>query len=203
MGVNVKTVGLVGQSGTGKSMIAAHLVDKGAGHIDADEVAHMVLRTNDAARKRIRKRFGPEVFIGKDIDRRALGRVVFGDPEALKELNGIVHPAIIEACVERLDEFKSAGVELVVIDAALLLEVPLPFEVDLMIALRCDREEQVRRLVAVGGVEKDIEARLDSQDHLEEAFDRADVVIDTRKPKKAVLSEIDGIIKVLLDHRLN
>ncbi len=196
----MKLVGLAGGSGTGKSTIAAHLVGRGASHIDADKVGHELLESDAQVGRRIRDRFGEGVFDGERVDRAALSKVVFEDAEALAALNSIVHPAIIRECERAVEEFRKQNVDLVVIDAALLLEVPLPFEVDLMIALRCSREEQLCRLQKKGGVEDEqLEARLASQAELEKAFYRADVVVDTGKPKAVVLSEVLRLIDFLLD----
>jgi dephospho-CoA kinase len=197
----MKVVGLVGQSGTGKTTIAEHLQRRGAGRIDGDDIAHEVLRVDEGVRRAIRDRFGPRVLVDDEIDRSVLGEIVFSDPAELEVLNGIVHPAIIRVLTERLEAFEKGGADLVVIDAALLLEVPLPFDIDLMIALRCRRAEQTRRLRAKSGAsEKEIGARLDSQAHIEKSFGRADVVVNTERPKADLLSEIDRIIKALLDH---
>jgi dephospho-CoA kinase len=194
-----KIIGLVGRSGSGKSTIARHLVEQGAGHIDADAIVHDVLDRDEAVRRAVRNRFGEEVFDGGRIDRAALGRVVFGDPAALAALNGIVHPAVIRACAERLAALGSTGSAWVVIDAALLLDVSLPFDIDLMIALRCDRKVLTRRLRAKGDrTAEEIEARLDRQEQLEESFDRADVIVDTDRPVRETLGEIDRLVKFLL-----
>lgn len=198
----MKIVGLVGGSGTGKSTIAFHLERLGAGHIDADAIAHEVLRSDEAVKRRVKARFGSRVFAGDDIDRVELGRLVFESPELLQALNSITHPSIIAECVEQLDRLRDAGKSFIVIDAALLLEVPVPFKIDLMIALRCGRDEQLRRLLAKGGAtEEQLRARLDNQSHIEKSFYRADVVVDTEKPKDEMLSEIDRLVRFLLDDR--
>lgn len=198
----MKIVGLVGESGTGKSTIAEHLERQGAGHVDADAVAHEILRNDDSVRRRIKARFGAKVFDGDGIDRAALGKLVFGNPDLLQALNSIIHPAIIRECVERLDALRNEGKSLAVIDAALLLEVPMPFKIDLMIALRCPRDEQLRRLLAPEGAdEEQIRARVESQAHIEKSFYRADVVVDTGRPKDEVLEEIDKVIPFLLGGR--
>jgi len=195
----MRILGLVGQSGTGKTTVAEHLERNGAGRIDADSIVHDVLKEDSAVRRAVRERFGTDVFSGGEIDRGVLGRLVFSDPESLEALNRIVHPPVIDACVAQLRAFEASGTDLVVLDAALLLEVPLPFEVDLVIGLRCSRDEQMRRLRAVGGrSDEDLSARLDAQAHVEASLDRADVVVDTGGPKEAVFDEIDRIIRILL-----
>jgi dephospho-CoA kinase len=195
----MKVIGLAGGSGTGKSTIAAHLVARGAGHIDADRVAHDVLLKDEGVVRAIRERFGDGVFTGGLVDRGKLGGIVFGDRKALETLNAIVHPAVLEVCRRKLEEFETAGVALAVVDAALLLEVVFPFEIDLVIALRASRDEQVRRLLAKGGATRsDIEARLDSQRHLERSCEAADVVVDTAKPLALVLAEVDRVVDALI-----
>lgn len=194
----MKIIGLAGESGTGKTTIAKHLERRGAGHIDADRIAHDLLRDDPEVRRRIRARFGTAVFDGDDVDRSRLGEVVFEDPALLQALNSIIHPAIITACVEAVTRFADAGKRWVVIDAALLLEVPLPIRFDLMIGLQCGRSEQRRRLLARDSVDAAaVDARLERQAHIEKSFYRADVVIDTGRDKDEVLDEIDRLVDFL------
>lgn len=193
-------IGLVGESGTGKTTIAAHLKAKGAGHINADRVAHRILTQNHNVIRKIREEWGQRVFSGEAIDRKKLGRLVFGDPAALAKLNRIIHPPVLESCRRRIEAYREEGRRVVVIDAALLLEVDLPFKLDLVVALRADRDEQVRRLLANDGVTREeIAARLENQSDLEKSFYRADVVLDTNKPLALVLEQIDGLVDDLLD----
>lgn len=191
----MKVIGLAGGSGTGKSTIAAHLVERGAARIDADRVAHDVLREDEGVVSAIRERFGDGVFTEDLVDRRKLGTIVFSDGKALEALNAIVHPAVAEICRLKLLEFGEADVEVVVVDAALLLEVEVPFEFDLVISLRVSREEQMRRLLAKGGATRsEISARLDSQSRLERSLHKADVVLDTTNPLPLVLAEVDRVV---------
>lgn len=192
----MRIIGLVGGSGTGKSTVASHLARAGVRHIDADSLGHEIMDRNDDVKRRVVERFGRAV-LGKDgrIDRQVLGSIVFRDPKARAALGAIIHPAIIEACRREIEESRREGADLVVIDAALLLEVPLPFEPDMVIALRCSREERLRRLMAEGGAsEEEIRARLESQENLEKSFYRADAVVDTDRPIEAVFKRIDALI---------
>ena len=192
----MKIVGLVGGSGTGKSTVAAHLVERGARLIDADRIAHEVLEDSRVVRS-LRARFGDGVFTGRMVDRKKLGRVVFSDRRALDDLDAIVHPLVLERCRQRLLEFESQGVGLVVVDAALLLEVEVPFRLDLVVALRASRDVQLERLLAKGGAATrgEINARLETQSDLERSFDKADVVIDTGRPLGEVLADIDRVVQ--------
>jgi dephospho-CoA kinase len=114
-------------------------------------------------------------------------------------LNDIVHPAIRRECGVRVEELREKGVPFVVIDGALLLDSRMPFAWDLLIALDCDEEEQVARLMAKGGrTEREVRARLASQGGIRKSFGKADVVVDTKRRKEVVLAEIDALIDELL-----
>ena len=193
-------VGIAGGSGTGKSTIAAHLATKYGGvHVDGDRVGHDVL-SEPAVAARVRAAFGADVFEPNGrVDRRRLGRVVFADAARLRALNAIVHPAVVARCVEAVVRARVAAAALVVVDAALLMEVPMPFGFDLTIALTCDRGERMRRLLAKGGWnEDDVRARLDRQDGMEKHFYKADAVVDTGRDLAAVLADVDELVDAVM-----
>jgi dephospho-CoA kinase len=198
--MEMKIVGLAGESGTGKSMIAAHLTTRGGAHVETDLIGHDVLEKNEEARQLIRERIGADVFEADGhINRRRLGNKVFTDEALRAEFNGIVHPAIRRECGRQVEKLRETGVPFVVIDGALLLSSVMPFAWDLMIALFCEEEEQVARLMAKGGrTEQEVRDRLASQRAIRESFDRADVEVDTCRPKDEVLAEIDALIDDLL-----
>jgi dephospho-CoA kinase len=196
----MKIVGLAGQSGTGKSTIAAHVTTRGGVHIETDLIGHEVLEKDEGALRLIRERIGEDVFDGQGhVDRRRLGSKVFNDDALRATLNGIVHPAIRQECGRLVEGLKETGVPFVVIDGALLLDSKMPFGWDLLIALDCDEEEQVARLTAKGGrTEREVRDRLASQRSIRGSFDKADVVVDTRRPKDEVFAQIDALIDDLL-----
>jgi len=165
-------------------------------HIDADKIGHALLAGDLGVMAEIESAFGSDVVSPEGgIDRKKLGRKVFSDERLVKKLNAIMHPAIIAMITDRIAELEQSGVRMVVLDAALLLEVGLPFEPDVTIAFRCPAREQVRRLREAGLCERDIELRLRNQENLERSFRKADYVVDTDKPLAEVLAEVDGIIE--------
>jgi dephospho-CoA kinase len=199
-------IGIAGGSGTGKSTIASHLAQRFGGvHIDADRVAHAILADDPDVVARIRTEIGPDVFDAEGrIDRRALGRRVFGDPVLLARLNAIVHPVVMERCAVAVREARASGAAVAAVDAALLLDVPMPFRVDLLIALTGDRETRFRRIMAKGGwSEAEVRARLDRQDGLEKHFYKADVVIDTGRDLATVLRDIDARVATVMDSEIS
>jgi dephospho-CoA kinase len=196
----LKIIGIAGETGSGKSTIAHHLAKRGGEHIDADRIGHELLDNDPVVRNKILRYFGPEVFTpeGK-VDRKSLGAMVFKDAELLKILNSILHPPIIDACMRKANELRERGAEFAVIDAALLLEVDHLLPVDLTIALRCKKEEQVKRLLAKGGVtEEEIRRRLERQAGLQDSFHRADIVLDTDGDLPDVLAAVDHIVDEVL-----
>jgi len=188
-------VGIAGGSGTGKTTVSEHLVtSSGAVHVDGDGIAHEVLRAPAVIRS-ISDEFAGVVIEGV-VDRRALGRLVFADQSRLDTLNAIVHPWIAARVASDVAAARDSGARLVVVDAALLLEVALPFGFDLLLALRCDTEERVRRLLSKGHrSEAEIRDRIARQSAMEKHFYKADAVVDTGRDLSAVLADVDRLVQ--------
>lgn len=117
-------VGLTGGIGSGKSTVAELLAERGAHVIDADRVAHEVYAPNTLGFERIVERFGDDI-VGEDgaVDRARLGAVVFRDPEALADLNAIVHPLVRAEVAARVADIVAEDPDsVIVIEAALMTE---------------------------------------------------------------------------------
>ena len=197
----MKIIGLAGESGTGKSTIAAYLTTRGGAHVDADIVGHDILNLDAEVRDKIREFISADVFDPDGrLDRRRLGALVFNDTAMLQALNDILHPAIRKECHRRVKELEASGCPFVVIDAALLLTSRMPFEFDLMIALECGREQQMERLTSKGvRTREEVSDRLRNQRHIKDSFDKADVIINTERSKDEVFAEIDSYVDRLLE----
>ncbi len=195
-------VGLAGASGSGKSTVARHVAERFQGvHVDADRVAHAVLAEERDVVKRIREAFGDGVLNPDgSVNRLRLGRRVFADPADLATLNGIVHPAVMERCGVEVEGARLAGARVAVVDAALLLEVRMPFDFDLRLVLTCDFDTRLERVMKKGGwVEADVRARLERQRAMEKHFYKADAVVDTGRDLPSVLKDVDALIGAALD----
>lgn len=189
-------IGIAGGSGTGKSTIAKHVATRlGGVHIDADRVAHAVLEDPDVIAQ-IRTSFGDAVIdVNGSVNRRRLGVRVFSDGARRAALNAIVHPAIIARCAAEIDGARAQGASVTVVDAALLLEVEMPFPFDLLIALTADVETRMARLRARGGwSDAELRARLEAQSSLEKHFYKADAVVDTGPALGDVLARVDELV---------
>ena len=146
----MKTIGLTGGIGSGKSTVARLLEEFGALVIHADNVGHDVYRPRTEGWRRVVEAFGTGILQpDQSIDRRALGALVFGDPQALKQLNAIVHPRIFAEVQRRIAAHRASGAtQPVVLEAAILIEanwVPLVDEVWLVTAGRSAVVERVAR----------------------------------------------------------
>jgi dephospho-CoA kinase len=179
-------IGLTGNIGCGKSTVVAMLVARGAHVIDADQVTRQVMDVGQPAYQRIVERFGSAILQGSGgpIDRPALGRIVFSDPELLKTLEGIVHPATRAAIYNWLRERDAAGAstgqrQVAVVDAIRLIEAGYPAFCDAVWVVVCSEEQQLQRLVQRRGMsEADARQRIAAQPPQREKVAVADVVID-------------------------
>jgi dephospho-CoA kinase len=169
-------IGLTGNIASGKSAVATILRELGAHVIDADVVAREVLSRGEPAFARTVERFGASI-LAKDgsIDRAALGKIVFGDPKALRDLEEITHPATRERIFH---ELAASTAEVAVIEAIKLLEGPLADRSDSIWVVTAPREVRLKRLQEQRGLDEvTAAARIDAQNPESEKLARADVVI--------------------------
>lgn len=181
-------IGLTGLTGAGKSTAAEILRRRGCRIIDADKVGHRVTDRPDVLEK-IKTTFGAEcINADGELDRRALGRIVFSDAEKLKLLNGITHPAIT---VEILAEAKDHEGETVVIDAALLKESGLDKVCDLVLQITASEDVRAGRIMARDGLAHDEAiARIRSQS----PYDGPRIDIDNSASKEELESKLTEVL---------
>lgn len=124
MAGHIPVIGLTGGIGTGKSTVTQMLAKLGAAVIDADKVGHQIYLPDLPAWHEIVDTFGAEVLnTDRTINRQALGKIVFADPEGLRRLNRIVHPKMLDRMVELIAEVRAQGrMKAVVVEAAVLIE---------------------------------------------------------------------------------
>lgn len=187
---------LTGGIASGKSTIGRRLEALGATRIDADQLAREAVEPGSPGLAGVVARFGEGILLPDGtLDRAALGAIVFADPAALAELNGIVHPEIA-----RLYEARLAAVRASEPDGIVVYEVPLLVEGgktegwDLIVVADAPAETRVARMVTLRGMDEgEARRRIANQASDEERLAVADVVIDTSGTEAETLEQVDRL----------
>jgi dephospho-CoA kinase len=174
-----RVIGLTGGIGSGKSTVSRLLRGLGATVVDADAIVHELQAAGSPMLEQIVEAFGPGVLLDSgELDREALGSLVFADEAARQRLN-IVHPAVGVEMSRRIEEARKARVPLVVVDVPLLLETGRGGGFEAVVVVYCSREQQIERQRARDGSSlEEAEQRVKAQLPIEEKRRLADHVID-------------------------
>ncbi|QFG01830.1 dephospho-CoA kinase [Tepidiforma bonchosmolovskayae] len=193
----VHVIGLTGGIASGKSTVTSFFRERGIPVIDADILGHRTYDPGTETYQKVVETFGPEVVAPDGtIDRKVLGSKVFGKPDELKKLTDIVWPGIRRLASEQLAEFEAAGNDIVVLEAAVLLEAGWEDLVDEIWVVVVDPEIAVQRLAARNGLDPDAaRARIASQLTNEERIARGDVIIENN----GTLEELNARIQQAWD----
>jgi len=177
----MKVIGLTGGIGSGKSTVSQFLAELGAVIIDADKVGHEAYKPDTEVWREVVAAFGRQVLTPNgDIDRKKLGEIVFDNPEALSRLNQIMHPRMYDMVKAQLEEYRQQGVDVVVLEAPLLIEAGWTSLVDEVWVTVASESTVLRRLEECSGLSKqEALARIRSQLSSDERVKHADVVINT------------------------
>jgi dephospho-CoA kinase len=194
----VLVVGLTGGIGSGKSTVSRLLVERGAVVIDADAITRELQEPGTEVFSAMVGRFGADI-VGPDgtLDRQAVADQVFADPEALADLNAIVHPAVGAEIATRLAAAADAptppgaACPVVVLDIPLLVETGRS-DVAAVLVVDATESDQLTRLVDQRGLERaDAEARMARQATRAERLARADHVVDNTGDLPHLRAEVD------------
>ncbi len=175
------TIGLTGGIGSGKSTVAKLLAGLGALVWDADPIGHSVYEPGTPAYDELLAAFGAAITGGDGrIDRKALGRIVFADPSALKRLNAIVHPRIFEKMAAMVRAARAGGERRpIVIEAAILIEAGWQSLFDEIWLVTASREHVLERVERDRRMPREqVEARIRAQLSEPERRKWANVVIE-------------------------
>ena len=169
-------VGLTGGIGSGKSTVADRFAARGIPVVDTDLIAHQLLR-DAGIRDALVQRFGSEILdAGGEVDRRKLGRRVFGDDEALRALEAQLHPRIRDEVAQRLRELDA---DYAIVVVPLLVEKGRYEFIDRVLLVDCDEALQRERAMARDGASREqIQAIMDRQASREDRRRLADDLID-------------------------
>lgn len=189
-------VGLTGGVASGKSTVSRLFREAGAFVIDADEIAHAVIRKGAPAYAGVVEAFGAGILDKEgEIDRKRLGEIVFNDARRRERLNQLVHPHVYAQAEKEKTAIAAAHPEAVILfDVPLLIETGAHREMDRVIVVYVDRATQIDRLIKRDGLTREeSERRIGAQMPLDEKRRLADEIIDTRVP----LLEVEGAVRSL------
>ena len=193
-------VGLTGGYASGKSTVAKLFVELGGVLIDADKLAREVVKPDKQAWFEIVAHFGKGILLKNgEIDRKALGEIVFGSDAEREKLNAIVHPRVLDEELKAIEEIKGRG-----LDAILILSVPLLIEsghyrqCDKIVVVTVDRDTQIKRLMERDGFSREESLRrISAQMPLSEKVTYADFVIDNSGSIQETEFQVKEVFKKL------
>jgi dephospho-CoA kinase len=186
-------IGLTGGIGSGKSTVAARLAELGAVVIDSDLLAREVVAVGSPGLARVVERFGAGVLAADgSLDRPGLGRLVFGNPAALADLNAIVHPLVRARSEDLTASAAAGGAQAVVQDVPLLVETGLAGSYDKVIVVEAPLELRLRRLAGRGLDAETARARIAAQATDEQRRAVADVVLDNSGSVAELRTQVDA-----------
>ena len=187
-------VGLTGGIGSGKSTVARMLEKRGAIVFDADVLARQAVAPGTPGFEKVVERFGPNVLApGGGLDREALASIVFADPAARRDLEGIVHPEVRRMFAEGCQEYRDSD-RVVVFSAPLLVETGMHTAFDLLIVVSAPVATQIERLTRERAMpERAVQARIEAQLPLEAKAEVADVLVDNEGTLEDLEAQVDRL----------
>lgn len=189
-------IGVTGSIGTGKSTVARMFVRLGAKLIDADRIAHSVMKPHSDVWESLVSTFGVEILNrNKTVNRKKLAEIVFTkEPGKLKMLNAIIHPEVARIILREIDSARKTGIPALVIDAALLIEAGLEKVCDRVIVITTGRKKQKERIRVCGKLSyAEMRARLSGQLPQKEKVKKADFVVDNSGSLKNTQKQVRKI----------
>ena len=193
----MRVIGLTGGIGSGKSLAAEYFADLGALVIDADQLARSAIERGSTGFDEVVTVFGDSILKNGDIDRRALGELVFKDPELKAKLENIIHPWVRNEFEEAVASLKG--------DEVLVYEIPLMFETnaadrfDVVITVEAAMDNRISRLRAKGLHISEIESRIAAQATREQRESIADFLIENDGSQDDLLRKVENIWDELAD----
>lgn len=194
-GLRPTHVGLTGGIASGKSTVSARLSELGAVVIDSDVLARQVVESGTSGLRAVVEAFGESVLAPDGaLDRPALGRLVFADPEARTRLEAIIHPLVRQRSAELAAEAARAGAPVVVFDIPLLVETGQQGDFDHVVVVDANEDDQLDRLVSQRGMAPaDVLARIRAQAGRERRRAAADHIVVNDGTVDELLRRVDAL----------
>ncbi len=186
-------VGLTGGIAAGKSTVADYWARHGGVEIDADQLAREAVAPGSAGALAVLQEFGESVFDAEgNLDRKALGTLVFENAEARAKLENIIHPIVRSMAQQKLAEQSPDAI--VIYNVPLLVEAAVDLPFDLVVTVEAPLEKQVDRLVKLRGMTKaDAEARIAAQATPAQRANAADVILNSNQDLILLLKDAESL----------
>lgn len=186
-------IGIIGETGSGKTTLALQLLKELGGRlIEGDKIGHLVLLREDIKRNLI-DRYSSEIMIQDTIDRKKLGDIVFNDANELLFLNQLVHPLIRATIIQQLDQCLNESY--VFIDGAALIEANITGLCDLVIYLSVDEKLRLQRLIEGRKIDEEkAVAMIQSQNSADYFESHASLTVSVTKENPLIFEDIISYI---------
>ena len=185
-------LGITGGIATGKSSVVQHFIDLGFPVVDADIIARHLLDQNEQAYNEVVKVFGSEILQENgEINRQALGALVFNHPDKLKQLDELMAPFLQESILAAIKQ-ASQNQKLVIVDVPLMYEKGYDEWMDQVAVVYCTPNQQLKRLMQRNQLtEREAKQRMDSQLPIEMKKLLAEVVFDNSNDLTQTIQQVD------------
>jgi dephospho-CoA kinase len=187
----MKVIALTGGIGAGKSTVAQFFSELGASVVDADHLARIAIERGSAGFDEVVARFGEKILANGDINRKALAQIVFSDPAAKSDLEGIIHPRVQKLFAQAVIDNEPAA--LLIYEIPLLVETDASSKFDFIVTVEADEELRIERLLTRGMLITDIKARLANQAPSQARIDIADAVIVNDGDEDHLLRQVENL----------
>ena len=194
----MRVIGLTGGIGCGKSLAAQYFAELGALVIDADQLARAAIERGTDGFDEVVALFGDSILKDGNIDRRALGELIFRDPTAKTELENIIHPFVRREFEEAVASLK--GDQVLIYEIPLLVETGAQGRFDVVITVESEMENRVARLRGRGMHTSEIEGRVAAQATREQRIEVADFLIENDGSEDELLRQVENIWDSLHDN---
>ena len=184
-------VALTGGIGAGKSLVAQYFSELGARVVDADQLARIAIERGSEGFDEVITRFGESILRNGDIDRQALGEIIFKDKSAKADLEAIIHPRVRELFFEVVSDL--AADEILIYEIPLLVETGAASNFDQIITVEADLEIRKSRLLKRGMFISEIESRLAAQASPSEREAVATHIIENSGDEDQLLRKVENL----------
>lgn len=193
----MRVIGLTGGIGCGKSLAAQYFAELGAIVIDADQLARAAIERGSEGFDAVLTIFGDSILNNGEINRRALGEIIFKNPAQKKQLEEIVHPFVRREFEEAVASL--TGNQVLVYEIPLLVETDAQERFDVVITVESTVENRIARLRQRGMHISEIEGRIAAQASREQRLEVADFLIENDGDEDELLRQVENIWDSLHD----